>query len=122
MASCVAHTMKRFFKMVSSLGIDDDSRSLAIYSFTLLLNSKSLEIIPEYFKLICNIFLSSYKTNTSIVALKSIVIALNERPKDLAKIRKIILKCEKALKYHQSKMQTELDTMLEIDDTELSGD
>jgi len=99
MASCVAHTMRRFVNMVNSLQLDGDSRSLAIYSFTLLLNSKSLEIISEYFKLICIVFLSSFKSNSSIVALKSIVIALNERPKDLVTIRKIILKPILSLSY-----------------------
>jgi hypothetical protein len=42
------------------------------------------------------------------------VIALNQRPRDLAEIRKIILKSEKVLKYNQSIIETEIETMLEI--------
>jgi hypothetical protein len=75
LASCVAHTMKRYVNMINLLKLDPDLRSLAIYSFTLLLNSKTLNVISEYFKLICYIFLSEYNTESSKIAFKSIVIA-----------------------------------------------
>jgi hypothetical protein len=60
-------------------------------------------MITEYFQMICYIFLSQDNTDSSKIAFKNIVIASYQRPRDLTAIRKIILKCEKALRLSKPK-------------------
>jgi hypothetical protein len=94
-----------------------DQQRMAIFAFTLLLNSKTLKIITEYFELMCKLFLSKYSTMRVKIAFESMIKILQERPEELLEIKKIMNKTEKSLKL-QSELtnNSEVFTALQISD------
>jgi hypothetical protein len=116
---CAFHKMRRIIPMIDSFNVTNlDLRRLAIFSFTLLLNSKTMQIISEYFELMCYVFLSKRKTTRVNIAFESMVKILSERPEELKQIKKIISKTEKSIKL-QNKLtnNSEIYTALHITET-----
>ena len=77
LASCAAHTMKRFVTTFDLMKNKPNElvRCMAIFEFSFLLNSKVLDTIKAFFKLLCIIFLSKHKTEICKQAIAAIRIA-----------------------------------------------
>jgi len=105
--------------MIDSLNPKNlDQRRLAIFAFTLLLNSKTLKIIAEYFELICRLFLSKFATLRAKISFESIIKILSERPEELIQIKKIINKTEKSFKLQKEiTNNSEVFTALHLSET-----
>jgi hypothetical protein len=116
---CAFHKMRRIIPMIDMLKPKNlDQQRMAIFAFTLLLNSKTLKIITEYFELMCKLFISKYSTMRVKIAFESIIKILQERPEDLLEIKKIMNKTEKSLKL-QSELtdNSEVFTALQLSDS-----
>ena len=88
--SCIAHTMKRFAQPIKILGIVDFLHSYACFCFSLLANCTSIELAGQYYKSICNIFLSP-TSNDSVTQSKTLIkTAVSERPDDLNELMKML--------------------------------
>jgi hypothetical protein len=89
LCSCGSHTMKRFTGSVSKVILDNQLRIICCFSFTLLLNCTDLESMKQYFQLLCNIFLSTHKTNFFNECFQNLENAIELRPTDKLEIIKL---------------------------------
>jgi hypothetical protein len=98
LASCAAHTMKRFVTTFDLMKTKPDElvRCMGIFGFSLMLNSKDLRTIKTYFELLCTIFLSKHKTDICKQAINAIRVAIQERPDSHKRLNKILKSVNKA--------------------------
>jgi hypothetical protein len=98
LASCAAHTMKRFVTTFDLMKTKPNElvRCMAIFGFSLMLNSKDLNTIKAYFKLLCTIFLSKHKTEICKQAIAIIRLAVQDRPDSHRRLNKILKSVNKA--------------------------
>ena len=110
LVSCVAHTSKRFSKAVTEFCLETnvliakDKHRHACLCFSLLLNSRDLQTITTYFKLICTYYLSKYKTDAFILADRQIKDSLDIRPKFNEDLNSIINHSFKSFVEEQAKV------------------
>jgi hypothetical protein len=88
--SCASHTMKRFSRSIQKLTTTKDTHRFICYLFSLLLNSTSLEMIGEYFQLICIIYLSPTQTKYFLRTKETLAELLESRPDDVKAIKNIV--------------------------------
>ena len=124
LVSCVGHTMNRFSKSIKKFNLKQEKHQFLCFLFSLMLNSTCLIQINEYFKHICVIYLSIYKTVQLKESETFIEKALLERP-DYQEMGEFILQIQKRFQIIQSDQTDEVeadqvsDIVVEIEDVDL---
>ena len=92
LASCASHTMHRFVRMTKKKVAFDSNehRSLAFYSFSLLLNCTTLHAAGVIFREIATVFGSETQTEVFKKSLKSVETLISERSQDDVELNSII--------------------------------
>jgi hypothetical protein len=88
--SCASHTMRRFVRALKKIISEQHLRKFCTFSFSLLLNSTDLESAKQYFKIICEAFLSETLTSRALESLQAIQLLVQRRPKDESEILKLL--------------------------------
>lgn len=123
LVSCAAHTSKRFSKSITQFCSDrntviaKDKHRHACLCFSLLLNSRDLEMITTYFKWICTYYLSEYKSDDYILADKQLKEALEIRPELNEDLNSIIHHSFKIFMEEQAKLINVKENLLETSDS-----
>ena len=94
LASCSAHTMNRFVKLLKKkkLVAEKSIFQFAVYCFSLLLNTVELEATKTVFRLICIVFLRTKKASVFTEALDALKELMDKRTNDKIEIDGIIRK------------------------------
>lgn len=92
LASCAAHTMKRFVNSLEKLGKKQDKnlKRYVCFCFSLMLNCTDLDQLSEYFRLISVVHLSETRSESMAASERALVEAVNDRPETLAAIKKLV--------------------------------
>ncbi len=88
--ACASHKMKSISVEFNKLTSDENQYRFANYCFSLLINSTNLEISDEYFRCMCIVFLSPYKTKEVMKAKETLSTALNDRPETKTELDKLL--------------------------------
>lgn len=118
LASCAAHTMKRFVNSLDK-SIDRNLRRYICFCFSLMLNSTSLDQLSDYFRWICIVHLSETRSELVISSEKALIEAVKERPETLASIKKIVNRFDQDRGF--TIFDSDQDELRESDNTKLDS-
>ena len=92
MVICLSNKMKSFSTEFNKLTTDETQYRYICYCFSLLINATNLELSDEYFRCICIVFLSPYKTKEVNKARETLNTTLNDRPETKSELDSFLRK------------------------------
>ena len=127
LVSCNAHTMKRFSKSIvkycldTNVLISKDKHRHACLCFSLLLNSRDLEMLTTCFTMLCTIYLSKNKNELYLKADSQVKALLDARPTDNEDLQVIIRYAYQSYMMEQQHTAASTEKSSVISDNETLG-